>query len=81
MKKVILLLLFGVLFGGSCLAQNGYTISGKIRGITIKKVFIVSADFGSMDTLASAVVEGNSFLLNGVLPGKARAVNLKFDVV
>ena len=81
MKKVILLLLFGVLFGGSCLAQNGYTISGKIRGITIKKVFIVSADFGSMDTLASAVVEGNSFLLNGVLPGKARAVHLKFDGV
>ena len=78
MKKLIFLLLFGVLFGGTCLAQNGYSISGKIRGISITKVFVVSADFGQVDTLASTLVEGGNFILRGTVPGEARAVNLVF---
>ena len=78
MKKVILLLLSGVLFGGTCLAQDGYTISGKIRGISITKVFVVTADFGRVDTLASTLVEGDKFILRGTVSGEARAVNLAF---
>ena len=78
MKKVILLLLSGVLFGGTCLAQNGYTISGKIRGLSVTKVFVVTADFGQVDTLASTLVERDKFILRGTVPGEARAVNLTF---
>ena len=78
MKKVILLLLSGVLFGGTCLAQNGYTISGKIRGLSVTKVFVVTADFGQVDTLASTLVERDKFILRGTGPGEARAVNLTF---
>lgn len=78
MKKVILLLLSGMLLGGTCLAQNGYTISGKIRGISITRVFLVAADFGSADTLASTAVEGDKFMFSGTIPGGARAVNLTF---
>lgn len=81
MKKVILLQLFGMLFGGTCLAQNGYTIFGEIRGISIAKVYVVTADFGRTDTLASTVVEEGKFILNGNVPGEARAVNLTFDGV
>ena len=68
MKKVILLLLSGVLFGGTCLAQNGYTISGKIRGLSVTKVFVVTADFGQVDTLASTLVERDKFILRGTVP-------------
>ena len=78
MKKVILSLLSGVLFGGTCLAQNGYTISGKIRGLSVTKVFVVTADFGQVDTLASTLVERDKFILRGTVPGEARAVNLTF---
>ena len=78
MKKVILLLLSGMLLGGTCLAQNGYTISGKIRGISISKAFLVAADFGSADTLASTAVEGDKFMFSGTVPGGVRAVNLTF---
>lgn len=81
MKKVILLLLSGMLLGGTCLAQDRYTISGKIRGISISKVFIVAADFGRADTLASTLVEGDKFMLSGTVPGDARAVNLTFTGV
>ncbi len=78
MKKVILLLLSGMLLGGTCLAQNGYTISGKIRGISITRVFLVAADFGGADTLASTAVEGDKFMFSGTIPGGTRAVNLTF---
>ena len=60
------------------MAQDGYTISGKIRGISITKVFVVTADFGRVDTLASTLVEGDKFILRGTVSGEARAVNLAF---
>ena len=66
------------MFGGTCLAQNGYTISGKIRGLSVTKVFVVTADFGQVDTLASTLVERDKFILRGTVPGEARAVNLTF---
>ena len=82
MKKVILLLLSGMLLGGTCLAQNGYTISGKIRGISISKAFLVAADFGSADTLASTAVEGDKFMFSGTVPGgvlDTRRIEYKSD--
>lgn len=56
-------------------------ISGKIRGLSITRVHAVAADFGKPDTLASAEVQGENFLLTGSLPGGVRAVNLIFDGV
>lgn len=49
------------------MAQDGYTISGKIRGISITKVFVVTADFGRVDTLASTLVGGDKFILRGTV--------------
>ena len=78
MKKTVLLLWVGNLLGLSCLAQDGYTISGRVRGIATDKVYVVAADFGKADTLASAAVTNGNFLLQGTVPGDARAVNLVF---
>lgn len=80
MKKEMLLLLSGMLLGGACLAQE-YTISGKIRGIAIPKVYVVTADFGKTDTLAATAVTNDNFVLRGSVPGGVRAVNLVFDGV
>ena len=49
----MLLLLSGILFGGTCLAQGGYMVSGKVRGLAVARVHAVAADFGTADTLAS----------------------------
>ena len=81
MKKIIYLIVMGSVFSLPCLAQGGYTISGKVRGITTDKVHVVAADFGKTDTLASATVANGTFLLNGTVPGGVRAVNLVFPGV
>ena len=77
----MLLLLSGILFGGTCLAQGGYMVSGKVRGLAVARVHAVAADFGTADTLASAEVVNGSFMFRGVLPGDARAVILVFPGV
>lgn len=76
MKKILLLLLSGIMYGGICRAQTGYTIYGKIRNLTVAKVYLVAADFGYPDTLASAPVENAGFVLTGKLPEGIRAVDL-----
>lgn len=81
MKKIISLIVIGSVFALPCLAQGGYTISGKVRGIATDKVHVVAADFGKADTLASATVANGTFLLSGTVPGGARAVNLVFPGV
>ena len=63
----------------SVAAQDGYTISGKLRGITTDKVHVVTADFGCVDTLASATIVNDAFVLSGTVPGNIRMVNLVFN--
>ena len=77
-KATVLLALAGSMAALPCMAQDGYTISGKVRGIAANKVYIVTADFGRVDTLASAAVNGDTFVLSGIVPGDVRAVNLVF---
>ena len=78
---MMLLLFSGVLFGSACMAQGGYTVSGRIQGLAVAKVRAVAADFGAADTLASSVVANGGFMLRGTLPGDARAVTLIFEGV
>ena len=61
-----------------CLAQDGYTISGKLRGVATNEVYVVTADFGRADTLARATVGNDAFVLTGTVPGDVRMVNLVF---
>lgn len=75
----MLLLLSGIQFGGTCLAQGGYMVSGKVRGLAVARVHAVAADFGTADTLASAEVVNGSFMFRGVLPGDARCRDLGFS--
>lgn len=81
MKKEMFLVLLGMLSAGICQAQEEYMISGKVRGMTIAGVHAVAADFGRPDTIASAKVQGENFLMKGALPDGVRAVNLVFDGV
>ena len=80
MKKTgLLLILIGILFGAPCAAQEGYTVSGRLNGVSADRVCMVTADFGRADTLASAAVSGGNFVLTGIVPGDVRMVNLVFD--
>ncbi len=81
MRKIVFSIIIGSVFYLPCLAQGGYAISGKVRGITTDKVYVVAADFGKADTLASAAVANGSFLLSGTIAGEARAVDLVFSGV
>ena len=78
MKKTVLFLSAGSLLGVPCLAQDGYTISGKLRGVATNEVYVVTADFGRADTLARATVGTDAFVLTGTVPGDVRMVNLVF---
>ena len=78
MKKIGLFVLAGSLLGMPCLAQDGYTISGKLRGVATSEAYVVTADFGRADTLARAVVGNDAFVLTGTVPGGVRMVNLVF---
>lgn len=78
MKKTGLLFI-GSLLSMSVAAQDGYTIFGKLCGITTDKVHMVTADFGCVDTLASATIVNDAFVLSGTVPGNIRMVNLVFN--
>lgn len=78
MKRIGLFALFGGLFGLPCLAQDGYTVSGRLNGISAGKVYLVTADFGKADTLAETAVSNGNFMFKGTMPGGARAVELVF---
>ena len=81
MKRMMFLLLIGVLIGDVCLAQENFMISGRIHGLSVSRIYVVSADFGKVDTLTSTIVRNGQFVLSGILPGKVRAVNLIFPEV
>ena len=78
MKKTGLLALFGGMLCLPCLAQDGYTVSGRLNGISAGKVYLVTADFGKADTLAETAVSNGNFMFKGTVPGGARAVELVF---
>ncbi len=76
MIKILFTLSLIVGLSGNGFSQHGYIVSGKIRGLNTEKVYLVSADQGAADTLASASVTSEGFVLTGNLPGGIRAVNL-----
>lgn len=78
MKTMILLLAGLVSGGGICSAQDGFTVSGRLNGISANKVYLVAADFGKADTLAETAVSNGNFMFKGTVPGGARAVELVF---
>lgn len=78
MKKVLILLFAGCLCNSAIFA-DGYTIAGKLRDVAAARVYLVAADFGRADTLASAVVQNDAFLLTGSVRDGVRAVKLLFE--
>ena len=76
----ILILVLGLIAGLllESRGQNGYSISGRVRGLQSNQVYVVAADFGRADTLSSAKVENGGFLLSGNLRSGVRAVKLVF---
>lgn len=75
MKQIVCLFAM-VLLSGVLRAQEGYTVSGKVRGLSADRVFLIAADFGRADTLVSASVTDGSFMLSGSLREGVCAVNL-----
>lgn len=48
-----------------CRALDGYTVSGKIRELDVKKVGLLSFETGHLDTLGKIVVTDGVFLFKG----------------
>lgn len=50
-----------------CRVLDGYTVSGKIRELDVKKVGLLSFETGHLDTLRKIVVTDGVFLFKGRL--------------
>ncbi len=60
--------------GLECRAQQGYIVSGKIQGMTVQHVFLVSSATGTLDTLGRVSVNSGSFFIQGSVTGVREAL-------
>ncbi len=71
MKRIHITILMYFCFSNLLLAQGGYTIKGHIDGLTDNsKIYLI--DGGRRETIDSAVVRNETFILKGNITSGAR---------
>lgn len=82
MEMKILAISLGLMLGLSLEShgQEGYTVSGRVRELQTKQVYLLSSETGRTDTLGKAAVDNGVFLIQGKVDGVCEAF-LTFEEV
>ena len=78
MRKLIVLLVFVSCALSGFRAGDGFTITGKLTGLNVSKVYLIVSREGHPDTIASSSVTDDSFVLEGEVK-QLQEATIKFE--